>query len=389
MQRYDLLIINRSFWPIYPIIGESLLRLAENLAFKKKIGVVMQDHANIKKKLKLFNRGQGVNFFSIWAKSNSSSSIFKRIIDSLLFMIWVLACLIWTRPKKIYIATDPPVIVPFIVAIYSKLFKANFFYHLQDIHPESANVSIKINYFLFKLLKKIDVFTIRQANLIFTLNQDMKLEIIKRSKIKKKILILENPSIFLDNKLLKIKKLKGFSFTGNLGRQQRIPLLLEAIEIYINKGGKLEFNFAGGGVYSDLIHKLSKSYSSIKYHGIVSAEKAGLIVNNFEWALLPIEDKTTKYSFPSKSSTYACSGSKILAICGDNTSVSKWVKINQLGFVVPPVVSELVDTFYKIEKEKLNEQFINIRREDLKKKLNMDLFVEKLKNLIFPELKNV
>jgi len=37
MERYDFLIINRSFWPIYPVIGEGLLRLAEKLASTKKL----------------------------------------------------------------------------------------------------------------------------------------------------------------------------------------------------------------------------------------------------------------------------------------------------------------------------------------------------------------
>ena len=49
MARYDFLIINRSFWPIYPVIGEGLLRLAEELAFTKKVGVILQDHVGIKK----------------------------------------------------------------------------------------------------------------------------------------------------------------------------------------------------------------------------------------------------------------------------------------------------------------------------------------------------
>ena len=51
-KRYDLVIINRSFWPSYPVIGEGLLRLAENLASHKKIAVIMQGNIHIKKSLK-------------------------------------------------------------------------------------------------------------------------------------------------------------------------------------------------------------------------------------------------------------------------------------------------------------------------------------------------
>ena len=54
-KRYDLVIINRSFWPIYPVLGEGLLRLAESLASSKKVAVIIQDHENIKKHLKRIN----------------------------------------------------------------------------------------------------------------------------------------------------------------------------------------------------------------------------------------------------------------------------------------------------------------------------------------------
>ena len=80
----------------------------------------------------------------------------------------------------------------------------------------------------------------------------MKKEFINQINIKKKIIIIENPSITFDVDL-SLKKKKGFSFTGNLGRFQRIPLLIHAINEYKKKDGILEFAFAGGGVFSDQI----------------------------------------------------------------------------------------------------------------------------------------
>ena len=88
MRRYDILIINRSFWPIYPVVGEALLSLAEKLALnKKKVAVVAQNQLkNIKSNLNFSNRGIGVKFFTTWAFSVSSSNIVKRILDSFFFM---------------------------------------------------------------------------------------------------------------------------------------------------------------------------------------------------------------------------------------------------------------------------------------------------------------
>ena len=46
--RTDLAILNRSFWPVYPVIGEALLRFAEKAADQNKIAVILQDHAGIR-----------------------------------------------------------------------------------------------------------------------------------------------------------------------------------------------------------------------------------------------------------------------------------------------------------------------------------------------------
>ena len=110
-----------------------------------------------------------------------------------------------------------------------------------------------------------------------------------------------------------LEKTRGFSFTGNLGRLQRIPLLVDAIKQYLQKGGALEFAFAGGGVFANEIFKLSKDNSLIKYYGVVPPDKAASISNKYEWALAPIENQITQYAFPSKLSSYACTGAKILA----------------------------------------------------------------------------
>ena len=85
MSRYDLVIINRSFWPVYPVVGEGLLRVAESLVPLKKVAVILQDHGHINKNLEEHKRGIGVNFFSIQALSNSSSNLVVRILDSIFF----------------------------------------------------------------------------------------------------------------------------------------------------------------------------------------------------------------------------------------------------------------------------------------------------------------
>ena len=384
MDRHDLLIVNRSFWPVYPVLGEGLLRVAESFASSKKVAVVLQDHANINKYLKEFKRGTGINFFSLHAFSNSSSSLVIRILDSIFFMFWVFFCLIRTRPKIIYVSTDPPILVPFIIAIFSRIMNYKYIYHLQDIHPEASNIFIKMNKILFNLLKKIDNFTMRHAKLLITLNEEMKIEIINRLKTQKEIAIVQNPSVPI-NINLSIQKKRGFSFTGNLGRFQRVPLLINAINQYKKEGGCLEFIFAGGGIYSDEIFKLSKNNALVTHYGLVSSDQAVSISIEREWALLPIEDEITRFAFPSKISSYVNSGAKILAICGENTTVAKWIQSNRVGISIAPSLDKIVESFFNIEKYNINFSSINLDQNKLKKILHMDSFVKNIKKIIFPE----
>ena len=80
-------------------------------------------------------------------------------------------------------------------------------YHLQDIHPEATNTIKKLNVYLFKFLKKIDNFSLRNANSLITLNEEMQKVIINRSNTTNKISIIQNPSIILNpNKDIKKKK---------------------------------------------------------------------------------------------------------------------------------------------------------------------------------------
>lgn len=379
----SIAIINRGFWPFYPVIGEALLRFAEDISREgHTVSVIIRDNANISATLKNHSRGKGVFFYPSKAWTTSSSGIISRIIDSLFFSCWTLFCLIRIRPKKIYVSTDPPVFVPFITMLYSCLTRTGFVYHLQDIHPEAANTILPINRFLYNLIIKIDALTMRKALRIITLTNNMAKVIVQRSKTTAPIHILNNPAVSFEG--VDHTKLKdpGFSFCGNIGRMQRVPLLLSAIQDYYDKGGKLKFVFVGAGIFSEEVAKFSEKYELFEYRGIVNPEEAAQINTYFSWALLPIEDAVTDYAFPSKASSYVVAGAKILAICGKKTSVAKWVKRYEVGTAVIPQKKQLTDVFFDIENGLLNCNSDNLLRARLSQTLSLEHFVSCLKKIM-------
>jgi glycosyltransferase involved in cell wall biosynthesis len=240
------------------------------------------------------------------------------------------------------------VLVPFIVFLYCKFARANYYYHLQDIHPEATNVVIPLNRLVMSLLRWMDNLTMRNARALITLSADMRDFIALRSGTEVPIHLLDNSSFDVAPSENQIKS-RDIVFCGNAGRLQRIPLLMTAISTYLQQGGKLNFTFVGAGVYGPNIAELAQSYDKVDFLGYLPAAEAAGIVRAHRWALLPIDDEVTRYAFPSKSSSYALSGCGVLAICGINTSVARWVHHENLGLTCEPNQDDLVRCFHKLE----------------------------------------
>lgn len=382
-QPLKVAIINRSFWPVYPVIGEALLRFAEGAATQgHSVSVIIQDHDGIKERLAEADRGKGICFYPAKALTTSSSLVIGRAFDAVFFMLWVLAILLWVRPSKIYISTDPPVVVPFIVMLYSRLFGAEYIYHLQDIHPEAANVAIPVNKWLYKILLKMDQLSMRNAKCLITITEQMLTTIRARSNTSVPVHVLDNPAISFDGVDTTKNKIPGFSFCGNAGRLQRIPLMLDAIAAYFERGGTLEFMFVGGGVHADHLKAFAERFPYFHYSGLVSPTEAAQINADYTWALLPIEDDVTRYAFPSKSSSYVFSGAKILAVCGENTSVAQWVNKNRVGMVAEPTIDSVTDAFFAIERGESVGVSDESSRQTLKEKLRFEVFIERLNRIV-------
>lgn len=385
-KKNKIAIINRSFWPVYPVIGEALLQIAEELAIDNRVSVVMQDHVGIKKKLDEHKRGKNVRFYPVKAWTTSASGILGRILDNVYFMAAVSLILMRVRPDLIYISTDPPILIPYIVMFYCFIFRKKYIYHVQDIHPEATKTILPMNKLIYNFLYQMDNTVVRRANKVITITNEMADELLNRMKIKRLINLVENPSISFENVLTIPDKIKGFSFCGNAGRLQRIPLLILAIEKYLDQGGTLEFAFAGSGIFKNELKSLAIKYKNVKFYGLVTADEAAQINANYSWAILSIKDEITRYAFPSKSSSYAVSGALILAICGNATSVAQWVKSNRLGIVAEPDISSLVDVFHKIEHNDLDTENFDMIRESLIERLSFKTFILKLNHHIMGSL---
>lgn len=378
-KKTDLAIVNRGFWPRSQVIGEGLLQFAENVALDRTVCVITQAEGDLAGSLASAGRGKGVQIRACKAYTTSASGLVKRIAESVFFMTWTFISLVRAKPANVYVSTNPPVIVPFIVAVYCRIFGASYVYHLQDIHPEAANIVVPLNRLVFGFMRGIDNFTMRHAEAIITLSEDMRDHIRARSGTERPVYLLDNPSFDVDPGTPG-ERIKDIVFCGNAGRLQRIPLLITAIREYLNVGGRLRFTFAGAGLYAPDIQALADSSEQVDFLGFISAADAATQVSRHRWALLPIDDEVTRYAFPSKSSGYALSGAGVLAICGEETSVARWVQEQNVGIVCAPEHDALVKCFFALEQTDA-EGFS--ASNGLRERLQIPYFAQQLNDILF------
>lgn len=348
LKKQNIIFINRGFWPEYDVPGESLLYTAEQLSRGNSVSILTSSKMNIKKECTKYNRGVDLDINTFCSFTNSNSSILMRIFESVFFCIWSLFKLIRIKPNYVYFATDPPITIPLIVYIYSRLFKIKYIYHLQDIHPEATRLVINIPVYLHKILVKIDNIIIKNAYKVITLNDDMALIIDNRLGEKKDIYKLANASQYPEEYSLKNKG--TIIFAGNAGRFQNIKLLVQAIDEYLKRGGNLKFIFIGSGIFYSLIESLGEKHVNVSVKKYMCSKDVIEIMKTCEWGLLPIDKDIIRYAFPSKSSAYIATRLKIFGICPKNSSMENWIKTKNNGIYCEANKSEIIDKLNEIER---------------------------------------
>ena len=344
-------IVSRDFWPNAAAIGDGLMCLSRKLSKIDQVSVVTMSRQNLAEldRVEAGVSASKIQFRLAKPLTDSSSGVSMRIFELIYFSFWVAISLVRGRPSVVYVATNPPLLVPFIVSIYCKLFRKEYVYHVQDIHPEATSLLIKLPRFIFAALQSIDTWVLNGASKIVTLTGDMRKTLLKRGVNENNIILLENPSLVYKGGLE--NKVNGIVFSGNAGRLQLMDIVLAAIEEYIQQGGRLLFCFVGSGVYKGRLQELSDQYETFSYRGYVDGNTALKIASGYRWALLPIMPEVLSYAYPSKIPAYISAGCEVISVTNGESSLAKWVEESGMGHNIEPSFSLLLNYFKSLEKK--------------------------------------
>ena len=179
----------------------------------------------------------------------------------------------------IYIASTPP-IQGMLGGLLSKIKKVPFVYNLQDIFPDSlvGTGLAQKGGLLWKIGRKIEDFTYRNADKIIVISEDFKKNIMAKGVPEEKIVVIYNwvdEEAVVDiprseNKLFDKYNLDRdkfyITYSGNIGLTQNMDLLLDVMDELKTEAPDIRLVLIGEGAYKKQVEEMvnAKNLTNVK-----------------------------------------------------------------------------------------------------------------------------
>lgn len=214
----------------------------------------------------------------------------------------------------IFTSSTPPIISLVAIKCAKKL-KVPFIYNLQDIFPDSlmsTNITKK-NKLLWKIGRKIENYTYKNADRIVVISEAFKKNIMKKGVPEKKIDVIYNwidekavnPIKRENNKLFDTFNLdRGkfyITYAGNIGNSQNFEVILKVAKT-LKENTKIKFIIFGDGSQKNAITKLVKNenVNNIKLFPMQNYDLISEVYSLGDGSIVSCKKGSGNGAFPSK-----------------------------------------------------------------------------------------
>ena len=216
--------------------------------------------SNYKNKLIQKEYVDGIKVIRVWSYISSNQGTFKRIIDYISFSIMSFFVGLFQN-MDIVIATSPQFFTAISGFLLSLFKRKPWVFEIRDLWPESIQaVGVLTNRTILGMLETMELFLYKRANMIISVTESIKYDLVNRGINKSKIQIIKNGvdlSLYkpkpIDVRLLdKLRLNEKFivSYIGTHGLAHGLGFILDSIK---NVNNVIHFLFIGGGASKEAL----------------------------------------------------------------------------------------------------------------------------------------
>lgn len=298
----------------------------------------------------------------------------------------------------IFVISTPP-IQGMLAAMLKKKLKCKFVYNLQDIFPDTlAGTGLaKKDGILWKIGRRIENYTYRNADKIIVISEDFKKNIMAKGVPEEKIAVVYNwvdekaiqPVEKLANPLFEEFGLSREKFTvvyaGNLGNAQNISIILDGAK----ELPEIQFAvFGTGGLENEVHERIGKEgLANVHLNPLQPYERVSYVYSLGDVCVVSCKEGFGGSAMPSKTWTIMSCGRPVIASF-DEGELKEIVENNRLGvFAHAGDVQEFVDGIRNLagDKARCAEMGKNARQfilDNLTKEVGTKKYVDIIKSVV-------
>lgn len=304
--------------------------------------------------------------------------------------------------QVVYSSSTPPTQGMLSALVAKKLSKryrkkVPFIYDLQDIFPDSLITTGMTHQgsFLWKLGRRIENYTYRNADKIITISQSMKRNIMAKGVPEEKIEVISNwidmdsvhPEDRKDNRLVSEFEIDPNKFivvyAGNFGAAQGADIVLKAAKQLVDNKD-IQFVIFGGGAYFDDAMREARSLYNVMIHELMPIDRVSEVYSLGDVALITCKKGVGTAGMPSKTWSIMACNTPIIASFDTESDLADVIKESGGGQCVEPGnVKALAEAIEKTYNEWKQGKHINIdTRTYALKTASKDVCVQKYVNTL-------
>lgn len=225
-------------------------------------------------------------------------------------------------------------------------------YNLQDVFPDSLVTTglAKKDSLLWKIGRKIEDYTYRNADKIIVISNAMKENILAKGVPEEKIAVIPNwidvesvkPVDKQNNRLFEEYSIDNEKFTvvyaGNLGAAQGADVVLEAAKMLPD----IQFVIFGGGTGFEKAKQEAKKLPNVIVHPLLPQERVPEVYSLGDICLITCKKGVGSSGMPSKTWSIMACNRPIVAAFDTDSELSEILKSANAGSCVEPENAELL-----------------------------------------------
>ncbi len=313
----------------------------------------------------------------------------RRILSDLSYFVSAFFQVIRLLFRKKYdyvLVVAPPLPVGLLGLLYSKLKKATFIYHTQDLQIDAAiNLGLIKSRWLIRLIYTIERYILRKADFASSISEGMVIEL--KNKFNREVILFPNwvdtKTFFPISDKTSLAAKFGYDtndkivlYSGAIGEKQGLNNILKTAKA-LDKSGHIKFVICGSGPYKDELIESADSMglSNVLFLPLQGTASFNELLNLASIHLVLQKRSDNELFMPSKLTTILSVGGLVIVTAAENTSLFRLIADNEMGFAIEPE-NDLILT-HTIENATLSDNE-KIRRNALHYAIN---FLEKNKVL--------